>query len=79
MAHGIGRSGIASHSVAVDILLKHPLDIAAAIGRPAVQLVDDAPVRLASVEDMIALKQNTGRRHDEDDVEHLLRLTDQLD
>ncbi|MGZ5152695.1 MAG: nucleotidyl transferase AbiEii/AbiGii toxin family protein [Burkholderiales bacterium] len=70
-----GLSG-APGTPAVDILLKHPLDIAAAIERATVQLVDDAPVRLASVEDMIALKQNTGRRQDEDDVEHLLRLTD---
>lgn len=58
----------------VDVLLKHPLDLDAAIGRAVVQAVADVPVRVASVDDMIALKQNTGRRQDEDDVDHLLRL-----
>lgn len=58
----------------VDILLKHELDFAAALKRAMVQTVDDVPITVASVEDMIALKQNTGRRQDHDDVEHLLRL-----
>jgi hypothetical protein len=58
----------------VDVLLRHPLDLAASIARATVQRIDDLPVRLASIEDMIVLKQNTGRRQDEDDVEHLLRL-----
>lgn len=58
----------------VDILLKHELDFAAALERALVQTVDGVPITIASVEDMIALKQNTGRRQDQDDVEHLLRL-----
>jgi hypothetical protein len=60
----------------VDVLLKHPLDLDAAVARAVVQTVDGVPVSIASVDDMIALKQNTGRRQDEDDVEHLLRLRD---
>jgi hypothetical protein len=68
-----GLSG-APGTPTVDILLRHPLDITAAIERAVVQTVDGAPVRIASVDDMIALKQNTGRRQDADDVEHLLRL-----
>ena len=58
----------------VDILLRHPLDLDAAMNRAVVQHVADVPVRIASIEDMIVLKQNTGRRQDEDDVEHLLRI-----
>ena len=58
----------------VDILLQHSLDFDAALKRAVVQDIDHVPVHIASVDDMIALKQNTGRRQDSDDVEHLLRL-----
>ena len=58
----------------VDVLLEHPLDLDAAIARAVVQTAANVPVYIASVDDMIALKQNTGRRQDEDDVDHLLRL-----
>jgi hypothetical protein len=37
-----------------------------------VQDVQNVPVTIASIDDMIVLKRDTGRRHDEDDVEHLL-------
>ena len=68
-----GLSG-APGTPTVDVILKHALDFGAAFERAALQMVDDAPVRIASIDDMIALKQNTGRRQDADDVEHLLRL-----
>jgi predicted nucleotidyltransferase len=42
--------------------------------RALVQTVGTVPVRVASLDDMLLLKQNTGRRQDIDDVEHLLRL-----
>jgi hypothetical protein len=58
----------------VDILLKHELNFAAALKRALVQSVDGVPIHIASVDDMIRLKQDTGRRQDQDDVEHLLRL-----
>ena len=69
----VGAPGIPT----VDILLKHQLDFDAAVERAVVQNIDDVPVRIASVDDMITLKQNTGRRQDSDDVEHLLRLRGQ--
>lgn len=69
----VGASGMPT----VDILLKHQLDFDSALTRAVVQNIDDVPVRIASVDDMIALKQNTGRRQDSDDVEHLLRLRGQ--
>ena len=68
-----GLSG-APGTPTVDIVLKHSLDFSAAFDRAVLQTVDTVPVRIASIEDMIALKQNTGRRQDADDVEHLLRL-----
>jgi hypothetical protein len=58
----------------VDILLKHSLDLDGALSRAVVQTVADVPVRIACIDDMITLKQNTGRRQDQDDVEHLLRI-----
>ena len=58
----------------VDILLKHELNFAAALERALVQTVEGVPINIASVEDMIALKKDTGRRQDHDDIEHLLRL-----
>jgi hypothetical protein len=61
----------------VDVLLKHPLDLEQAIERSLVQSVEDVPIRIASMDDMIALKQSTGRRQDHDDLEHLLRLKGQ--
>ena len=68
-----GLSG-APGTPTVDLILRHSLDFAAASDRAVLQTVDTVPVRIASIEDMIALKQNTGRRQDADDVEHLLRL-----
>ena len=52
----------------VDILLRHDLDFAAAFERALVQTVEGIPITIASVEDMVLLKQNTGRRQDQDDV-----------
>jgi len=39
-----------------------------------VQSIGDVTIRLASIDDMIVLKQNTGRRQDQDDIEHLQRI-----
>jgi predicted nucleotidyltransferase len=58
----------------VDVLLKHALDFDQAFDRALVQQVENVPVRIASLDDMISLKRNTGRRQDEDDIAHLLRM-----
>jgi hypothetical protein len=58
----------------VDVLISHPLDFDAAYARRESRPVTDLEVSVASVKDMIALKQGTGRRQDADDVEHLMRL-----
>jgi hypothetical protein len=58
----------------VDVLLKHVLDFDRAFSEALVQEVENVPIRIASLEDMIRLKQDTGRRQDEDDVAHLLRI-----
>jgi hypothetical protein len=58
----------------VDILLRHALNLDAAMAAASMRDVGGVPIRLCSVEDMIALKQGTGRRQDAADVEHLHRI-----
>lgn len=58
----------------VDVLIHHPLDIDAALARAAVRQIGDVPVTLCAIDDLITLKQGTGRRQDESDVEHLRRI-----
>lgn len=58
----------------VDLLLEHSLDLDEALKHSLVQSIGDVTIRLASLDDMIVLKQNTGRRQDQDDIEHLQRI-----
>lgn len=59
----------------VDVLIEPPLDIEAALQRVKQQKVGDCRVSLASIEDLIILKEKTGRAQDRADIEHLKRLT----
>jgi predicted nucleotidyltransferase len=59
----------------VGILIDPPLDIDAALKRVKLQKVGNCRVLLASIEDMIILKEKTGRAQDRADIEHLRRLT----
>jgi len=61
-------------SPTLDVLIEHPLDFEAAHSRRERRRVADVEARVASVADMIALKERAGRRQDRDDVEHLRRL-----
>lgn len=58
----------------VDVLIAPPLDLPLAIARGTDRMVGNSPVRLAAIEDMIALKSAAGRRQDHDDIEHLKRI-----
>lgn len=58
----------------VDVLIDPPLDIEAALKRVKPQNVGSCRVFLASVEDLIILKEKTGRIQDRADIEHLKRL-----
>lgn len=58
----------------VDVLIDPPLDIEAALKRVRVQNVGRCRVILASIEDLISLKEKTGRIQDRADIEHLKRL-----
>lgn len=67
-------SGADAAAPTVDVILRHDLDLEAALKRAILRDIGDVAVNVACIEDMIALKQNTGRRQDRDDVEHLKRL-----
>lgn len=58
----------------VGVLIDPPLDIEAALKRVNPQNVGGCQVLLASVEDLISLKEKTGRIQDRADIEHLKRL-----
>lgn len=58
----------------VDVLIDPALDIEAALMRVKAQNVGGCRVFLASVEDLISLKEKTGRIQDRADIEHLKRL-----
>jgi hypothetical protein len=68
------RSTTASLPLTVDILIAPPIDIEAALNRASLRDVGGTPVALASIADMIQLKQHAGRAQDRSDIEHLERL-----
>ena len=60
----------------VDILLDPPLDLPAGFERAEMRNVEDVTVHLACIDDMVRLKQTSGRKQDHADLEHLLRIQD---
>lgn len=58
----------------VDVLIDPPLDIEAALKRAIRREVSKVNISLISIEDLIRLKEQTGRSQDKSDVEHLHRL-----
>jgi len=58
----------------VDVLIDPPVDIEAALARTVWREVQGVRIPLISVEDLIRLKEKSGRAQDRSDIEHLLRL-----
>lgn len=58
----------------VDVLVSPPIDSAQLVARAITLQLDDIPVRVISIDDLIALKRDTGREQDRSDVAHLERL-----
>ncbi len=58
----------------VDILIAPPVDIERTLGRAVSRDLGSTRVALACIEDMILLKEKTGRAQDEADIVHLRRL-----
>ena len=55
----------------IDIVLAHPLNFSEAFERKTVLMIGNAELYLASLEDLILMKQDTGRQKDASDVEML--------
>lgn len=58
----------------VDILIDPPVDIEEALTRTVWRPVQGVRIPLISVEDLIRLKEKSGRAQDHSDIEHLRRL-----
>lgn len=58
----------------VDVLIDPPLDIEVALKRAERREVSEVNISLISIEDLIRLKEHTGRAQDQSDIEHLRRL-----
>ena len=58
----------------VDIVIHHPLDFEKAYKNKVERDISGTPVMLASIEDMITLKQAAGRAQDLADIAHLERF-----
>lgn len=58
----------------VDVLIDPPMDIEGALARAVWRGVQDVRVSLVSVDDLIQLKEKSGRAQDRSDIEHLRRL-----
>lgn len=57
-----------------DVVLDHHLDMTAAISRAVTRELAGVRVRVAAIEDLIAMKRHAGRAQDLADVAHLERL-----
>ena len=73
LAFGLQNTG-GRIPVIVDVLIAPPINIEHAFTQAVLRNVGDTPISLACINDMIALKTDTGRSQDESDIEHLERL-----
>ena len=60
--------------IMVDVLIAPKINIEEAFEKAVTRDLNGLALKLASIEDMIRLKQGTGRQQDRSDIEHLERL-----
>lgn len=60
----------------VDVFVEHPIDFAGMYERSVTLPVADTFIRIASIDDLIALKRLAGRAHDMIDIEALEAIRD---
>ncbi len=58
----------------VDVLIEPALELEAAFARALWREVQGVRIALAAIEDLIRLKERTGRAQDQADIEHLRRI-----
>ena len=58
----------------VDLFVRSPIDFEALWSRAETMALDATTVRVAALDDLIALKREAGRRQDLDDIEQLERI-----
>jgi len=58
----------------VDVFVQHPIPFADLRARAERMVIDNVPVYICSIDDLIALKQQVGRSQDLQDVEKLRRI-----
>ncbi len=63
--------------VNVDLFVDYPLPFEQLWERSELHELGDSQVRIASLEDLITIKKEVGRRRDEEDIEELLRIHSQ--
>jgi len=64
----------AEAAAGVDIFAAYPLDYAGLFARAVIANLGPTPVRVCSIEDLIAMKRVANRRHDLDDIQDLERI-----
>lgn len=60
----------------VDVFVHEPLNFAELSKEAVVKDLDGVPIRIASIEHLIAMKQISGRRRDIDDIEALRQIVE---
>ncbi len=61
----------ANPRLVVDLFVRHPVDFEALWTRAETIELDGVPVRVAAIDDLIAMKRTAGRAQDLDDIRHL--------
>ena len=58
----------------IDIVISHNLDFEASYSKATIKKINDIEISIASINDIITMKQISGREQDKSDVEMLLKL-----